>query len=65
MQGYLNGYARHSFEDVAKMSFLDLDAVSRILGDNKYILGTDTPTALDCTVFGHLAQFLYIDMEFP
>ena len=65
LQGYLNGYARHSFEEVAKMSFLDLDAVSRILGDNEYVLGTATPTALDCTVFGHLAQFLYIPMDFP
>ena len=48
------------------MSFRDLDAISRILGeDNKYVLGTSSPSTLDCTLFGHLAQFLYIPMDFP
>lgn len=65
MKGYLNGYGRHSFDEVARMSFRDLDAVSQILGESRYLLGTETPTTLDCTVFGHLAQFLYIPMDFP
>jgi len=65
-KGYLNGFARHSFEEIAEMSFRDLDAISRILGeDNKYVLGTSSPSTLDCTLFGHLAQFLYIPMDFP
>lgn len=66
LKGYLNGFARHSFKEIAQMSFRDLDAISQILGeDNKYILGTKTATTLDCMLFGHLAQFLYIPMDFP
>ena len=66
LKGYLNGFARHSFEQIAQMSYRDLDAISQILGkDNKYILGTKTATTLDCLLFGHLAQFLYIPMDFP
>ena len=28
-------------------------------------MGTDNATSIDCTLFGHLAQFLYIPMAFP
>lgn len=30
-----------------------------------YFFGRSEPGVLDCTVFGHLSQFLYIEMEFP
>ena len=36
----------------------------RYLG-NKTFLHGDTPTTIDCALFGHLAQFLYIPLEFP
>ena len=42
----------------------DLKALSILLGDNAFFFGA-TPHALDCTVFAHLAQFLYIPIRFP
>lgn len=47
------------------MTFEDLCAVHDILGDKKFLLNDASPTTADCAVFGHLAQFLYIPMEFP
>ena len=48
------------------MLLQDLDAIPRILGEeNKYILVTKTAIILDCMLFGHLSQFLYILMDFP
>jgi len=38
--------------------------IFRYLGNKKFLHG-DTPTTIDCVIFGHLAQFLYIPMEFP
>lgn len=46
------------------MSFKDLDAISELLGAKQFIFGS-SPTTLDCVLFGHLAQFLYIDIGFP
>ena len=40
------------------------DAVAKILGKKPYFLGTK-PTTIDCLLFGHLVQFLYIPMDFP
>ena len=37
---------------------------SDYLGDKKYFFG-DVATTIDCTLFGHLAQFLYIPLDFP
>ena len=64
-KAYLSGIGRHSFQEIEEMSFRDLDAISNLLGDKKYFLGTSKPSTIDCTLFGHLAQFLYIPMAFP
>lgn len=48
-----------------QLSCIDLKAISKGLGDKKYFLTTDKPTTIDCTLFGHLAQFLYIPLPFP
>ena len=47
-----------------EMANKDLSALSLWLGDKQFFHG-DQPSSLDCTVFGHLAQFLYIDIGFP
>jgi len=65
LAGYLRGFARHSFGDIAEMSFRDIDAISQLLGSNRYFLGTTHPCTIDCTVFGHLVQLLYIPMAVP
>lgn len=64
LRAYLQGISRHSPDEVAQFSFLDLEAISRYLGDKKYFFGDDM-TTIDCTLYGHLAQFLYIPMAFP
>ena len=46
------------------MSFKDLAALSNWLGSKQYFLGSKA-TTVDCMLFGHLAQFLFIDIGFP
>lgn len=64
-KNFFNGIARHSFQEIEQFSFQDLQAISALLGDKKFLLTGDHPTTVDCTLFGHLAQFLYIPMAFP
>ncbi len=59
-----HGLARHTDEEVAEFSCQDIQALSDLLGDKDYFFGNQ-PKSLDCTVFGHLAQFIYIPMAFP
>lgn len=49
---------------MAGFSFQDIAAISKILGSKPFFFG-DEMTAIDCTIFGHLAQFLFIPMDFP
>jgi len=68
---YFHGINRHPIEVVSKMTFKDLKAISNIMqsgGVEKkrpYLFNTEKPTSFDCALFGHLAQFLYIPMDFP
>ena len=72
------GFTRYSNKDaVWSMSFEDLKALEDILvlstndDNNKaseectYFFGRSNPSVLDCAVFGHLSQFLYIRIDFP
>ena len=60
----LHGIGRHSQEEIAQFSFQDLDALSELLGDKPFFSGKN-PGAVDCTMFGHLVQFVYIPMDIP
>ena len=68
---YFHGINRHPIEVVSEMTFKDLKAISNIMqsgGVEKkrpYLFNTEKPTSFDCALFGHLAQFLYIPMDFP
>lgn len=64
LRGHFHGLGRNYIEDVEEMLNRDLKALSILLGDNAFFFGA-TPHALDCTVFAHLAQFLYIPIGFP
>lgn len=62
---HLHGISRHSYEEMDRFSFDDLESISVQLGPKQpYFLG-DQPSSIDCTLFGHLAQFLYIPLDFP
>lgn len=60
---------RYSSPDVVwAMACEDLQALEDLLAstqDQNYFFGRSHPGVLDCTVFGHLSQFLYIAMDFP
>jgi len=63
-RSYLHGIGRHENSIVWEMSFKDLASLSSWLGTKQYFNGTK-PTTVDCMLFGHLAQFLFIDIGFP
>jgi len=65
LKGKLHGIGRHTPEEQLELTSRDLKSVEDILGDKKFLFTMDSPTSIDCTVFGHLAQFLYIPMAFP
>lgn len=63
-RSYLQGIGRHENTELWEMSFKDLMALSTWLGTKEYFQGSK-PTTVDCMLFGHLAQFLFIDIGFP
>ena len=64
LKGRLCVFGRLNPDEVMELSFRDLDVLSVMLADKPYLLG-EVATSLDCTVFGHLTQFLFIDINFP
>lgn len=60
------GFLRYSSLDaVWAMASEDLKALEDLLSDDNYFFGQLHPSTLDCTVFGHLSQFLYIRIDLP
>jgi len=60
----MRGLTRHTDEELWGFSNDDIQAISDYLGKKKYFFG-DRPTTADCTIFGHLSQFLWIPIDFP
>jgi len=58
------GLAAHSYDELMQFCNDDLRSLSVLLGDNKFFFG-DRASTLDATVFGHLANFLFLPMDFP
>ncbi|PIO64158.1 hypothetical protein TELCIR_14225 [Teladorsagia circumcincta] len=58
------GMGRNTPEEVVILAKKDLDAMSMFLGNKKFFFG-DKPVTLDCTMFGHLSQFLYTPLFTP
>ncbi|KAK7091684.1 failed axon connections homolog [Littorina saxatilis] len=52
------GIGRHSQEEVAQITETDLQALSSVLGEKDYFFG-DSPTEVDCSLFGQLSQFVW------
>jgi glutathione S-transferase len=51
------GTGRHTLAEVGAMGIRDMDAISALLGDNKYLHG-DTPTTVDASVFASVSSTL-------
>jgi len=60
----MHGLGRHSLSEIAQFSFKDLDALSLLLGEKTFFNGED-PSTIDCTLFGHLVQFVYMPLDIP
>jgi len=60
------GFVRYSNPHVVwDMAREDLQALEELLSGDTYFFGRSHPGTLDCTVFGHLSQLLFIRMDFP
>ncbi|GLQ91636.1 hypothetical protein GCM10007901_05860 [Dyella acidisoli] len=61
---YDQGIARYTPSEILEKACKDLQAISEILGDHKYLLGTDHPTSFDAVLVGMtLAIFQARDMH--
>uniref|UniRef100_A0A914XLC2 Uncharacterized protein n=1 Tax=Plectus sambesii TaxID=2011161 RepID=A0A914XLC2_9BILA len=59
-----NGMYKHDEADIIEIMRRDLQAISDILGSNKFVMG-DEPSTVDCTVFGNLASCYYLPYDQP
>jgi len=66
MKGRLRaqGIYKHDRADILEIQRRDLQALSDILGNYKFVMG-DEPTTVDCTVFGNLATCYYLPYDQP
>jgi glutathione S-transferase len=60
----MHGLGRHSTQEVAEFACEDLKALSLLLDEKPFFAG-DNPSTVDCTLFGHLVQFVYLPMAIP
>ena len=61
---YAQGTARHTKFEIYELGKGDLTALSHILGDKPFFMGSE-PTSVDCTGVGFLAQILLTPIETP
>ena len=62
MRGH--GMGRHTEEEIYSLGLQDLDALSDYLGANHWFVGR-RPTTVDASVFGLLANILWVPIESP
>ncbi|OWF53863.1 failed axon connections homolog [Mizuhopecten yessoensis] len=58
MQTHYQGLGRHTQKEVEAILDGDFKALSQYLGDKQYFFG-DSPTEVDCALFGQLSQLLW------
>ncbi len=59
---YLQGFGRHSDEEILAMTTEMFQALSDLLGDKTYFLG-EKPSTLDATAYGFLCEFILSDIH--
>jgi glutathione S-transferase len=62
MRGH--GMARHTEQEIYLLGRQDLDALSDYLGDKSWFMG-EKPSTLDASVFGLLANIVWVPIESP
>lgn len=63
-QLHARGLGRHDESEILAQGKADLDALSRIMGENRYVLG-DRPSSIDACVFGFLGVTIYVEGDNP
>jgi glutathione S-transferase len=63
-QLHARGLGRHDEQEIIAQGKADLDALSRLLGDQEYVLG-DRPSSIDACVFGFLGVTVYVTGDNP
>lgn len=61
---YTQGMGRHNKTDILAMGRKTIDALAVMLGSQPYFLG-DTPSSVDATAFGFLANILFTPLNDP
>ncbi len=57
---YDQGIARYTPQEIVDKAGKDLLAVSQVLGDHTFLLGTDKPTSFDAAVFGMILSIFQV-----
>eukprot|EP01132_Coremiostelium_polycephalum_P003137 gene3137-3921_t len=60
---YIQGTGRYTPDEIYEMSYSDISSLSTRLGDKRFFFGTEKLTVGDITVFAHLAQLYFIEMD--
>jgi glutathione S-transferase len=63
-QLHARGLGRHAESEILAQGKADLDALSRMLGDNRFFFG-DRPSAIDACIFGFLGVTIYVEGDNP
>lgn len=63
-QLHQHGIGRHSEDEIFSIACKDLEALSAILGDDDYFVGS-TPTTLDASAFALLVNLFEVPIESP
>jgi len=63
-QLHARGLGRHPESEIIAQGRADLDALSRLLGDSRYLMG-DRPSSIDACVLGFLGCSVYVTGDNP
>jgi glutathione S-transferase len=63
-QLHARGLGRHAESEIIAQGKADLDALSRLLGDNRFFFG-DKPSSIDACIFGFLGVSVYVNGDNP
>ncbi len=63
-QLYAQGIGRHAPDEIYAIGIADLSALSLMLGEQPYFLGTE-PCSIDAAAYAFLANILYVPLDMP